>query len=283
MATALAKKEIKKQSLSAVCSALASARLPLVRAAEIIADDRRESAVQTPGESASPSVVSPLNAAGLHDIAGDAYADFAAAFGFTLAAAHQAAEARGKPLFICEQIISQADQGALYGPGLAHFGIAPDRIIIASVRSEQDLLWCAEEALACGGLGAVVLRLSPREKKYAFTPSRRLHLRAIEAGVPAFVVRGSPARAATAAESLWRVGARPSKPVSPFVARAAAKRILGEARALARLERARATPPASYELGWSCEEKNRKRKSGALRLDLAVPLADGLAVANDAG
>ena len=264
MAAQLAKKEVKKQSVNALVAKCGASRLPLVKAADV---SRGGARALDPTDFAAP---------GLHDIAGEAYPDFATALGFALAAAFAATDDSRKPVFFCEQIISQRDQGSLYGPGLLQIGITPERLVIASVKTEQDLLWCAEEALSSGGVGAVVLRLSPLEKKYAFTQSRRLHLRALEAGLPAFVARGAPERGAIAAETTWRVSARPGKPVDGFAARAASKRILDDARWEARLERARTAAPGSYLLGWSGEKQNRK----TIRLHMDVPLADGLAVAS---
>jgi len=198
---------------------------------------------------------------GLHDIAGEAHADYAAALAFALAGAHRAAKKTGRCALICQMENSAFDHGALYGPGLNTLGIDPGAFIIVSTRSEVDLLWCAEEALGCGELAALVLRLPSRARKYSFAASRRLQLRALESGAPAYVVRGGPERGAIAAETLWRIAPAESLP-SGY----ASKRILGLARWRAALERARTSRPRDWVMAWENE---------TLRIDMAEKVGDG--------
>lgn len=189
------------------------------------------------------SLLSP----GVHDIAGARPADYPAALAFALANACVAAKG-AKPALICETESAAFDHGALYGPGLKWLGFDPAQIAIVSAKSESDLLWCAEEALGCGELAAVVIRLPAREKKYDFTASRRLHLRALASKTPAYVVRGRHEREASAAETLWRLSPAPSLP-SPH----ASPRILGLARWRAALERARTSRPKDWVMAWDHE------------------------------
>lgn len=201
-----------------------------------------------------------LDAPGLHDIAGEAYADYAAALAFALAGAHRAAKKTGRHALICQMENAGFDHGALYGPGLNSLGIEPGAFAIVSTRSECDLLWCAEEALGCGELSALVLRLPSRARKYSFAASRRLQLRALESGAPAYVVRGAPERGTIAAETLWRIS-----PVESLPSGYASKRILGLARWRAALERARTSRPRDWVMAWDDE---------TLRIDMAEPVGD---------
>jgi protein ImuA len=198
---------------------------------------------------------------GLHDIAGELQADYAAALAFALASAHRTAKKSGRQALICQMANSAFDHGALYGPGLNSLGIDPGAFAIVSTRSESDLLWCAEEALGCGEIAALVLRLPSRARKYSFTASRRLQLRALESGAPAYVVRGTPERGAIAAETLWRIA-----PAASLPSGYASKRILGLARWRAALERARTSRPKDWVVAWENE---------TLRIDMAEPVGDG--------
>lgn len=200
------------------------------------------------------SLLSP----GVHDIAGRGFPDYPAALSFALASACAAEGAR--PTLICETESAAFDHGALYGPGLKWLGLDPARIVIVRTKNEGDLLWSAEEALGCGELGAVVIRLPARGKKYDFTASRRLHLRALANKTPAYVVRGRHEREASAAETLWRLSPEPSLP-SPH----ASKRILGLARWRAALERARTSRPKDWVMAWDHETHH---------LHLVEPLGD---------
>jgi len=197
---------------------------------------------------------------GLHDIAGERQADYAAALAFALAGACRTAKKTGRPALICQMENSAFDHGALYGPGLHSLGIDPGVFVIISARSEGDLLWCAEEALGCGELAALVLRLPSRARKYNFAASRRLQLRALDSGAPAYVVRGAPERGAIAAETLWRVA-----PAASLSSGYASKRILGLARWRAALERARTSRPKDWVMTWDHE---------TLRVDMAQPVGD---------
>lgn len=198
---------------------------------------------------------------GVHDIASEAHADYAAALAFAFAGAHRAAKKSGKPALICQMENSAIDHGELYGPGLNSLGVDPGSFVIVSTRSEMDLLWCAEEALGSGELAALVLRLPSRARKYSFAASRRLQLRALESGAPAFVVRGGSERGAIAAETLWRIA-----PAESLSSGYASKRILGLARWRAALERARTSRPRDWVMAWENE---------TLRIDMAEPVGDG--------
>jgi protein ImuA len=99
----------------------------------------------------------------------------------------------------------------LYGPGLAAFGLDVRRLVVVLARSETDVLWTMEEALACAGLAAVL------GEAHAVPPIalRRLQLAAEKSGVAALLVRPERAGASPAA-TRWRVGAAPSRPTAGF-------------------------------------------------------------------
>src|SRR6516165_10610451 len=117
-----------------------------------------------------------LSAGALHEIAAAREAETAAASGFALALAARRTSLRGAPpisglpaigsrararndesaasvltpgrhvLWIAE-VLSLAENGAPYGPGLDGIGIAPERLITVAAARERDVLWAMEEAL----------------------------------------------------------------------------------------------------------------------------------------
>ena len=93
----------------------------------------------------------------LHEIAAAREAEIAAATGFALALAGHACARRAKcaVLWIAEDM-GVAESGAPYGPGLDDLGLAPERLITVAAAKARDVLWAMEEALTCGGVGAVV-------------------------------------------------------------------------------------------------------------------------------
>ncbi|WP_273522278.1 hypothetical protein [Rhodosalinus sediminis] len=127
--------------------------------------------------------------------------------------------------------------GARLNPeGLRRFA-DPGRMLFATPRREEDLLWCAEEALRAGCLALVVAELPTCP---ALTPVRRLQL-AAEAGaatagpVPLGLLLTPGAGGARGAETRW------------WMAPAHAPTAEGW-----RLERRRArrAPPARWHLAW---------------------------------
>src|SRR5690349_20500639 len=54
------------------------------------------------------------------------------------------------------QVVWITRGGDLYAPGIAAYGLTPDRLIIVRARRNADILWALEEALRCRALGAVL-------------------------------------------------------------------------------------------------------------------------------
>jgi len=101
-----------------------------------------------------------------------------------------------------------SDFGTLYGPGLIGFGLDPDRLILASIRRQDDMLWALEQGLSCPELAAVVGEVDPAAP-LSLTAARRLQLAAARSGVPALLVGGHAGRedGLVAAVTRWCVAA----------------------------------------------------------------------------
>jgi protein ImuA len=102
----------------------------------------------------------------------------------------------------------------LYGPGLASFGLDPDRLIIVHGRSDTDLFWAMEEALRSGTLVGVLGEIGAAHP----TARRRLQLAAESHGTMALLLRPRGAEERTEERRLepsaptmtrWRVGVTP--------------------------------------------------------------------------
>jgi len=164
--------------------------------------------------------------------------------------------------------ITPAWQGErLHAPGLAAFA-DPGRVIFATGKRADDLLWAAEEALRSGAAPLVLVDLTDPP---ALTPVRRLHL-AAEAGAevargegrlpPLGVLMTPGLGGAQGVESRWHLTCAPS--TSTLLNHRTAWR-------LDRL-RARMEPPAT----WTLTEGDGGRLTGA-RATGSAPLADPLA------
>jgi protein ImuA len=140
-------------------------------------------------------------------------------------------------LWIAEDM-ALAESGALYGPGLDGFGLAPERLVTVSVAHRRELLWAMEEALHCRAVAAVIGEL--RHNDIDTVAVRRLSLAAAESGAPAFLLRAAPPSDASTAATRWIVGAAPS---------------FSSPRFAATLVRNRRGPLGSWIIEWSDDDE----------------------------
>ncbi|MBO9124932.1 MULTISPECIES: ImuA family protein [unclassified Rhizobium] len=144
----------------------------------------------------------------------------------------------------------------LFFPALAQVGLKAERVIFVETDKEEEVLANMEDALAFGGLGAVVGEIV----RLPMVASRRLQLAAEKTGTMALAVRrwrrqaeandfGQP----TASTTRWRVSVRPSEELPvPGV---------GRPRWLLELMRSRAGQCAEFEIG-ACDDTGRIHISG---------------------
>ena len=140
------------------------------------------------------------------------------------------------------------DAGMLYGPGLARFGLTPERVVVTECRRDTDALWAMEEALRCRRLAAVLGEAGD----VSLTGSRRLQLAAEAGGVTAILLRPAPRRESlppSAALTRWRVAAAPG----PVGTDDDATQVPGNPCWQAELLRCRGGTPGRWLMEW-CDE-----------------------------
>ncbi len=199
----------------------------------------------------------------VHEFIPAAQEDFAAALGFNLGLLTRLMRMRAGPVLWAAPSRESFRCGIAYPVGLAAFGFDPGRLHYLSVRTAEDVLWAAEEALASAALAAVIGILPAKDKSYDFTASRRLSLRAAASGVTAFLIRPHTSTdKPTAAITRWSIAARPS---APEKRRGLSMPGLGPPRWQADLVRSKRGQPRSWLVAWDHE---------TLSFRLASPLAD---------
>lgn len=72
-----------------------------------------------------------------------------------------------------------------YGPGLAHWGLALERMLLCQAQGPDDLLWSMEQCLSTGGSQALVAWVDQLDK----SRMRRLQLAAEKSRIPVFLLR----------------------------------------------------------------------------------------------
>ncbi|CAA7621418.1 ImuA family protein [Magnetospirillum sp. UT-4] len=121
-----------------------------------------------------------------------------AATAFAAALLGRVAGARGRP------VLWVAARPDLYAPGLAAFGLTPERLVVALARRPAEALWAMEEGARCSGLAAVLGEVRGLD----LTAARRLQLAARGSGVAVLAL--GAASASGPAVTRWRVAAAPS-------------------------------------------------------------------------
>jgi protein ImuA len=181
-----------------------------------IAARERHAPALRPAAPLSPAGDLPMLETGaLHEFLPAAPGDFAAALGFTFAAAARIAQVRPGALIWAYPAHQAFREGRVYPLGLTATGLDPDRLIEVRAAKARNILWALEEALGYAGLAAAIGLLPEKARTYDFTASRRLALRAAEHGVTALVLwPHAQAGVATAAATRWSVAAEPSAPRS---------------------------------------------------------------------
>jgi protein ImuA len=122
--------------------------------------------------------------------------------GFALALAallqRKADEDRSPVLWISDPVTSM-ETGIPYAPGLADFGLRPERFLHAAPRRLEEALWLAETAVESGAFLVSILEVKGNPAQFGLTESRRLSLRAKAAGRPLLVLRQSAQEEASSA------------------------------------------------------------------------------------
>ncbi len=137
-----------------------------------------------------------LSLAALHEIAG------VGASGFTAALAGRVARRRPGLVVWCQHRRRVRDEGALYGPGLAACGLAPDRLLRVDGRDDRETLWAMEESLRSPAAAVVVAEV----EEVDLFQARRLQLAAEAGGAAGLLLRPvAPRLEPSAAVTRWRV------------------------------------------------------------------------------
>ncbi|WP_262693617.1 ImuA family protein [Kordiimonas aquimaris] len=183
----------------------------------------------------------------LSEILPATYRDRVAALGATMAFLSGILQQNRGTIIWCQ--LRDPDRLHLHAPGLAAFGIDPLQITKVTLATEKDLLWAMEEAIASNAASAVAGVLWS-EKLYDFTASKRLRVRAAEAGIPALLVRSHRANGTTAADMRFAVTSRASHTV---LAKERAFARLGNPEWQLSLTKSRGMKPRSDHVRWHHE------------------------------
>jgi protein ImuA len=190
-----------------------------------------------------------LHRGGLHEIRSGTTREAAGATGFAVAILARLMMADDRPVLWIAEASAMREAGLPYGIGLAGFGCDPTRLIVVRVRKPAEALWVFEEGLACRGLAAALTELRGNPGVADLTASRRLSLRARDAGVTGLFLRQAGEADASVAETRWAVAPLPAAPTDDFPAG------IGRAAWRLTLERNRRGRTGTFDVEWDHERR----------------------------
>ncbi|MCP8882832.1 hypothetical protein NIM87_04930 [Devosia sp. XJ19-1] len=174
---------------------------------DVIADiERKPALAETRQRVAADADGFPLLPGGLlQEIYTDEPRNAGASLGFALAQAKGLMTKQRVAVLYLQLARDTKGTGMPYGPGLVSFGFDPSAMVFIRPANMGDLLWAAEEAIACRAVAAVVADIVRPHKNLDFTASRRLGLRAAQSGGSMFFLRYGAQRPASAAQLRWHL------------------------------------------------------------------------------
>lgn len=215
---------------------------------DTIADiERKPALAEKAGHARSELGQFPILPAGLvQEVYTDGARDSGASLAFALTQAKTLLTA-SRPAILYVQLAQDGQFfGLPYGPGLACFGLDPNRLVIVRAADMTEFLWTAEEATTCRAVAAIIAEVRGEPKLLNFTASRRLSLRASANRVSLFLLRYGQRRESSAGHLRWHLMAQRSG------RHAFDDRAPGKARWQLRLEKGRV---ADNQLDWMLEAR----------------------------
>ena len=184
-----------------------------------------------------------LGVSGVHEVAEEAYGQWAAITGFVLATVHHGR--KGACLWVSQSTIG-LDSGHVPTATFREMTSGSQPRLSVVTHKTAEALWVAEEAIASGAVRQVIAELEEAD----FTATRRLALASEKHGVPVTLLLPHTCTGATAAATRWRVGTQASS------ANRYDPRAPGCPRYRVVLERCRTAPATagqSFDLEWNNE------------------------------
>lgn len=164
----------------------------------------------SPSGGREPFPLAKLEAAGLHEIKPQTYADQPAAIAFALAfLGTELSRRKGKasPLLWCLTAHAAREWGRPYGPGLRALGVDPSLLLIVEARNALDAAWALEEGLKAKAFIAALGQIDLPTPLQA----RRLGLAAQKSRTPCLLLTEQRGAGLPGTLTRWRIRAAASR------------------------------------------------------------------------
>ena len=181
--------------------------------------------------------------------------DAGAVTGFALALSVlvQAHKDAGRPILWISEREAGREAGFAHAAGLASFGLMPGSLVTAHPRRVEEALWVAEAALQTEAFSAIVLEVRGNPAKFGLTESRRLHLKARQAGAPLLLLRQAGDEEASSAQLRFLVEAAPAG--LRRVGRFSVPGTIGHPAFRITVEKSRNPAPFAFVMEWNADER----------------------------
>lgn len=196
-----------------------------------------------------------LRQPGLAEIHVDDTRGSGAGAGFALAMAVLLGAGAGRPALWIGAGLGFSEGGLPYLPGLAGHGLSPGALLLVRARRLEEAIWAGEEAARSAAPVLTILEVRGNPGRLGLEGTRRLHVRARDAGMPLLLLRQGGRAEATAAPLRLRVAPAPAAEVADRRADPGAAKLIGHPVFAITVEKSRDGRPYRLLLEWNPHDR----------------------------
>ena len=203
--------------------------------------------------------------------------------GFVLAIAALLGARAGRPALWIGAGLGFSEGGMPYLPGLAGHGLEPGALLLVRTRRLEEAIWAGEEAARSAAPALTILEVRGNPSRLGLEGTRRLHVRARDAGTPLLLLRQGGRAEATAAPLRLRIAPAPAAQVADRLSDPGGAKLIGHPVFAITVEKSRDGRPYHLLLEWNPHERRFQTPAEPHPGDLAAVPGDGPDPARPAG
>ena len=175
--------------------------------------------------------------------------------GFVLALAVLHGAGAGRPALWIGANLGFSEGGMPYLPGLAGHGLDPGALLLVRARRLEEAIWAGEEAARSAAAALTILEVRGNPGRLGLEGTRRLHVRARDAGTPLLLLRQGGRAEATAAPLRLRIAPSPAALVADRLSDPGGAKLIGHPVFAITVEKSRDGRPHHLLLEWNPHDR----------------------------
>ena len=202
-----------------------------------------------------PGLTGLLRQPGLTEIHVDDTRGSGSGAGFVLALAVLHGAGAGRPALWIGANLGFSEGGMPYLPGLAGHGLDPGALLLVRARRLEEAIWAGEEAARSAAAALTILEVRGNPGRLGLEGTRRLHVRARDAGTPLLLLRQGGRAEATAAPLRLRIAPSPAALVADRLSDPGGAKLIGHPVFAITVEKSRDGRPHHLLLEWNPHDR----------------------------